>query len=67
MIKSQDKREAERVQNRKAELGLADGIIFDDLIIGGTNSTFVSYEGVNVAILPNVSPADITVDSFETF
>ena len=26
MIKSQDKREAERVQNRKAELGLADGI-----------------------------------------
>lgn len=49
------------------KIGLADGIVYEDLAIGGTNSTFVGYKGTNIAILPDFAPAGLTKASFEPF
>ena len=49
------------------KIGLADNIAFEDLAIGGTISTFIGYQGTNLAILPNVTPENITAATFEQF
>ena len=49
------------------KIGLADDIAVGDLAIGGTISTFIGYQGTNLAILPNVSPDLVTAEVFEEF